>query len=1097
MARAQLNYLVTTSVNGVVQVVNDAAITIRRVRDNSLATLYAASTGSVPVPNPIRTDSGGRATAWLEAGEYLLLIESERFNPYSEYWESIPADSLADAAKGYVRHGDVANVARPSGFASVEWVGSVKPLNAISTDTWVTQEGGITNLSNAEGELDYTAWAMLATSFLQNAVLVHVDTGAPRYANMIWPDGSLGSYIATALSTDNQRVDAYTVTHRAFAAPHGLLTWRNYIGFAPMSDADAAAQVIRVPEVRPENTGRNNYVPSDSQLAAMRVADQTAAGWSPSTVNPYLQYVTGRIGLTNPTTDEIIQWASWKWGIPTDLLRAEAHLESRWSMDFLGDRRTVTPEVYLQHPPQARIPSTNDVYQSLGFMQVQWTPDGSLGPGSDPLRYLSTPFNIDYACSFIRFHLDDPLGHRTNWGDGTYFAGDYDHAQGGWFQPYPWLNSGQLSYVSQIATRMQTRPWIVAEFSTVNSDITLYTQPTISRSGNGSILDRPAITAGPFTGYSPPGTPTGVTATAGDGSVTLNWTPPAETGAPIGFYRFTNVEFGWTLDTDYAGQRPYTMTGLTNGVEHTFTVRAVNVLGVEGPQSAPGPTVIPNPPGPPSAPRNVTGVAGNTKVTLDWDAPFSDGGSTITGYRIIPRIAGVSQSPILTGSGTPGPYAVTGLTNGTAYTFYVQAINVAGSSGNSVESAAITPVPPAGMDIPPVFPIFSRGLAAEGSGDGVATNATNVNGGDLYRSFPVIPGSGGPNPARIAIDIRGVASGVKTNVWCVMRNGTRSSWNRTGALGVGGVGTSKPRNYKLQGHTSSGASAPGVDDVGWVDLVTVTDNRWSDRIHTGLDLHTYGWFQVRVSECTGSSGNNDFGIHELELRDASGGTQDSIMVYGDSMVAEGMWFRVLDGSAYPAGHGPWEDLVETDAGRVKPAIWMMAEGGYNSVTSVTDFGGRPEFKTIIDANPCHWLYLQWGIADANNVSADMNTLSPAGVLSTPAVQWKTRLQDIIDYAVTAGKQVILPYMVASHNNVYTKPNIIILNQIIDQLVSDNPGTVFLGPDLFTFFNDNPTAFYDTLHPSWDPSAPALPGGLSGYEHMIATIGQWFADNLYS
>lgn len=39
--------------------------------------------------------------------------------------------------KGYVNHGSVASTARPSGYASIEWVGSVEPTNAIDGDTWV------------------------------------------------------------------------------------------------------------------------------------------------------------------------------------------------------------------------------------------------------------------------------------------------------------------------------------------------------------------------------------------------------------------------------------------------------------------------------------------------------------------------------------------------------------------------------------------------------------------------------------------------------------------------------------------------------------------------------------------------------------------------------------------------------------------------------------------------------------------------------------------------------------------------------------------------------------------------------------------------
>lgn len=43
---------------------------------------------------------------------------------------------LADNGKGFVNHGSTATTARPSGFASIEWLGTVEPDNWITGDTW-------------------------------------------------------------------------------------------------------------------------------------------------------------------------------------------------------------------------------------------------------------------------------------------------------------------------------------------------------------------------------------------------------------------------------------------------------------------------------------------------------------------------------------------------------------------------------------------------------------------------------------------------------------------------------------------------------------------------------------------------------------------------------------------------------------------------------------------------------------------------------------------------------------------------------------------------------------------------------------------------
>lgn len=75
-----------------------------------------------------------------------------------------------------------------------------------------------------------------------------------------------------------------------------------------------------------------------------------------------------------------------------------------------------------------------------------------------------------------------------------------------------------------------------------------------------------------------PGAPTGLTASAGNGSVTLRWSAPAENGgAEITGYQIT-VDDG--RDAIAAGAvTSYTVSGLTNGKTYSFTVAAVNSAG--------------------------------------------------------------------------------------------------------------------------------------------------------------------------------------------------------------------------------------------------------------------------------------------------------------------------------------------------------------------------------------------------------------------------------------------------------------------------------------------------------------------------------------
>lgn len=50
---------------------------------------------------------------------------------------SLDAKANLATAKGVVVHGATAGTSRPSGYASVEWIGSVEPTNATNDDTWV------------------------------------------------------------------------------------------------------------------------------------------------------------------------------------------------------------------------------------------------------------------------------------------------------------------------------------------------------------------------------------------------------------------------------------------------------------------------------------------------------------------------------------------------------------------------------------------------------------------------------------------------------------------------------------------------------------------------------------------------------------------------------------------------------------------------------------------------------------------------------------------------------------------------------------------------------------------------------------------------
>ena len=91
-------------------------------------------------------------------------------------------------------------------------------------------------------------------------------------------------------------------------------------------------------------------------------------------------------------------------------------------------------------------------------------------------------------------------------------------------------------------------------------------------------------------------------------------------------------------------------------------------------------------------PTSVSASAGNSQATVSFTLPAYDGKQVAT-------YVATSSPGGLTASGNGSPITVTGLSNGTTYTFTVSTISGYGVSATSAPSNAVTPTAP-----PPSFP---------------------------------------------------------------------------------------------------------------------------------------------------------------------------------------------------------------------------------------------------------------------------------------------------------------------------------------------------------------------------------------------------------
>ena len=323
----------------------------------------------------------------------------------------------------------------------------------------------------------------------------------------------------------------------------------------------------------------------------------------------------------------------------------------------------------------------------------------------------------------------------------------------------------------------------------------------------------------------PPLAPVNLSASVGDGTVSLSWDDAGDATIVTYQVRYKTGALwdpDWTdVDGSSASTTSHGLTGLTNGTEYTFEVRAKNAAGAGAAASVKA-TPVP----PPLAPVNLKSTSGHRYVTLKWD---DSDDATITGYEVRYK-TGASWDPDWTdvdGSDATTSHRVAGLTNGTRYTFEVRARNAAGDG--AAASVGATPVgfPPGNLSVSVVDGSVTLSWDAPGA------DAEFVSGYEVLRRWPKGDGPGvfhaiATTGASATTYMDGTVAGGERYVYRVKawRGTDLSLWSNFAAIRAPRV-PAAPANL-------SASAGDGSVTLSWDDAADDTITKYQYRYRTGM-----------------------------------------------------------------------------------------------------------------------------------------------------------------------------------------------------------------------------------------------------------------------
>ena len=345
---------------------------------------------------------------------------------------------------------------------------------------------------------------------------------------------------------------------------------------------------------------------------------------------------------------------------------------------------------------------------------------------------------------------------------------------------------------------------------------------TFTLTGNNTSSTSPSITSSPVLVNPIPAAPKNLIAAPSSGSASVSFTPSLYALT----YTITSSPGGITAT---GTSSPIVVSGLTNGTTYTFTMTATNASGTS-PVSVPSVPVLFNPI--PLAPTNLVATPSSGAASISFTPSL---------YALTYTITSNPGGIIVTGSSSP--MMVSGLTNGTTYTFTMTATNASGKSpiSNPSSPVLVNPVPltPTNLQVIPssgsvsitfLYSLYAISYTITSSPGGITATGTTspmmvtgLTNGTSYTFTTTATNASGISPASNSLSVLvNPVPDAPTNIIVTPGAGSASVSFTPSVLAIYYVVTSNPGGISVVG-SSSPIIVPGLANGTYTFTITATN----------------------------------------------------------------------------------------------------------------------------------------------------------------------------------------------------------------------------------------------------------------------------------